>query len=114
MKKIVSIILLATLAGCAGHNYRPLVDRPGGNYDEDLAECQQHATNEMGAGGGAVIGTLIGAAIGAFIGHKTGFQGDFVRSGAIGGAIGGALRGNVDQAEVIKNCMRGRGHSVLR
>lgn len=114
MKKLIPVVSLVFLSACAGHTYRPLVDRPGPDYEKDLAECQRHAEGEVGAAGGAAAGAIIGALLGAFVGHKTGAQGDFVRAGVVGGAAGGALRGNADQAEVVKTCMRGRGYSVLR
>ncbi len=115
MKKLVAASLVVTLlTACAGASYRPLVDRPGANYEQDLAECQRYAESEAGAGTGAVVGALLGAALGAFIGHKTGFRGDFARAGALGGALGGAQATNKNQMDVIKNCLAGRGHSVLR
>ena len=114
MKKLIPVVLVLFLTACAGSTYRPLVDRPNADYESDLADCQRYAEGEAGAAGGAVAGALFGALLGAIVGHKTGVQGDFIRGGMIGGATGGAMRGNADQAEVIKNCMRGRGHSVLR
>lgn len=114
MKKIsmLLVVVLLCTSGCA--TYRPLVDRPGPDYEQDLRECQEHAEGEAGPGTGAVFGALLGAAFGALVGHKTGFQGDFMRAGMIGGALGGASRAGVDQMSVIKNCMSGRGYSVLR
>lgn len=115
MKQILAAGLIITLlTACAGANYRPLVDRPGANYEQDLAECQRYAASEAGPGTGAVVGALLGAVLGAFIGHKTGYRGDFARAGALGGALGGAQSTNQNQMDVIRNCMSGRGYSVLR
>ncbi|MDZ4313240.1 MAG: hypothetical protein U0989_00450 [Azonexus sp.] len=115
MKKLIAATLITSLlTACAGSHYRPLVDRPGAHYEQDLLECQRHAENETGAGTGAVVGALLGAALGAFVGHKTGFKGDFMRAGVVGGALGGASSGERNQTDIIKNCMNGRGYSVLR
>lgn len=111
---VAAVMATAILAGCAGATYRPLVDRPGENYEQDLRECQRHAEGEMGASGGAAAGALLGALLGAVLGHKSGVQGEFVRSGVVGGMVGGAIRGESDQHEVIKRCMSGRGYNVLR
>ena len=109
-----SIIVVLLLTGCAGANYRPLVDRPGTNYERDLRECQTYAQGEPDAVQGAAFGAVIGALLGAVIGHGTGFGNNFAAAGAIGGALGAGSRANQDQMSIIKNCMAGRGHSVLR
>ncbi|MBW7903004.1 MAG: glycine zipper family protein [Rhodocyclaceae bacterium] len=115
MKRLVaSALVLALLSACAGATYRPLVDRPGPQFEQDLAECQRYAEGEANAAAGAAIGALLGALLGLAAGHKTGYQSDFARAGAIGGALGGSVSAERNQQTVIANCLRGRGYSVLR
>ena len=108
------LIICLVLAGCAGATYRPLVDRPGPNYERDLAECQRYAEGEPGAGGSALIGAILGGLLGAAIGHNTGYGGNFAAAGAAGGAMEAGGSADQNQASVIKNCLAGRGYSVLR
>lgn len=124
----------AMLGGCAGLNltgpnyyvppprdttgadYRPLVDNAGDKYEADLSECQQHARGEAtpadGAMAGAVTGALVGVALNAVSGggHGLGYSG----FGAAAGGVGGMVNAGGAQKEVVINCMRGRGYSVLR
>jgi len=115
MRRFISSLLIVTLlSACAGSSYRPLVDRPGDNYEQDLAQCQQYAQGEANAAAGAAVGVVLGVALGLFFGYKTGFQRDFATAGALGGALGGAQGADQNQIDVIRNCLRGRGHNVLR
>ena len=127
MKTIIAIISAAALSGCAtsnfgpagtGADYEPLVDlRPGqhASYFSDVAECQGYASRVAGAGegavGGAVAGALIGGLFSAIIGG--GGHGRFAAISGITGALSGAAAGAGNRKQVIDNCMRGRGYSVL-
>lgn len=130
MKKTMMLFLLVAvmLAGCSGKGHRPLVDyaaSPGKTpdiYEQDLLDCQQYAesvssggSTARGAAGGAALGGILSGVVGAIVG------GDFgtsvaagAASGAIGGGVGGAASAAQTQEQIINNCMRGRGYSVLR
>lgn len=121
MKK-TALILAATLAlsGCAttvGSDYVPLVDRPGPDFAKDLAECQEYAKGEASAAemaaAGAVLGAVIMAVASALVLDQSVDRGSLAL-GALSGAAGGAGSATVNQESVIKNCMNGRGYSVLR
>jgi hypothetical protein len=105
------------LAGCA---YKPLIDpktsRHPENYDTDLAECRALARGEPGAGAGAAVGAAGGAIVGAAVASATGrgeHAGRAAGGGAVVGAAGGAGRGARGQRGIVRNCMQGRGYSVL-
>jgi len=118
-KRLTTITLLAVLAtGCATQSFQPRIDhstsRNTGNYHQDLAECQQIASNDHGgntvssAGIGALVGALIGAALGD---SRLAAQGAAV--GAVSAGSSGLARSVGEENQMISNCMRGRGYSVL-
>ena len=125
MKRFVTLaVAMATLAGCA-QTYQPVVDTKGtdsARYQQDLYECRQYAEQVSPAGTAAVSG-LGGAAAGAALGAITGALVGGVGAGeaaavgaATGGAVGvgaGAYSGVKDQEQIINNCLRNRGYSVL-
>jgi hypothetical protein len=111
------------LAACA-RSYEPIVDTQGvdpAQYEADLADCRAYAEQvdpAAEAGTGALIGGAIGAALGAIAGA---FSGDAGSGAAVGAAVGGAgggisggAEGVAGQRQVIRNCMSGRGYTVLR
>lgn len=114
MRTIIITLIAAMLTACAGATYRPLVDRPGPNYEGDLRECQAYAQGEMNSGNAAVIGAIFGALLGGAIGHGTGYARNFAAAGAVGGAMGAGNRAGMNQVSIIQRCMAGRGYSVLR
>lgn len=125
---LVVLLAAASLASCSGRGHRPLVDfaaSPGkspATYEQDLAECQRYAeavSPGRGAGRGAAGGAVLGGVASGLFGGIVG--GDVGRSaaagaavGGLGGAAGGAGAAARTQEEIINNCMRGRGYSVLR
>ena len=116
MDKIISLMLVASLAGCA--TYRPIVDTKGVNqqaYESDLRECQAYAEQVSPAehaAGGAVAGALLGAVLGAMVGnHHTSSQ--MAGIGAVSGAASGGGEGANAQKNIIRRCMAGRGYHVL-
>lgn len=122
MKKLTVILAALVLAGCAtapgGAQYEPLIDRStntAGNYQSDLQDCQAYATRVAGAGEGAAAGAVAGAivmgALSAILGG-TG-HGRWAAAGALTGALSGAGSGEVNQRDVIRRCMAGRGYNVL-
>ncbi len=124
----VSAAFLATalIAGCAD-SYTPTVDFKAStntpeNFDRDLEECRNLAKQGSGtvedaavAGvGGAALGAATGAIAGAILGGGAGTGA--AAGAAIGGTVGtagGAVKGVSDEKQMIRNCLRGRGYSVL-
>lgn len=114
--------LVLLIVGCAGANYRPLIDNRGGavdanRYESDLRECQQYAAQTAGAGDKAVIGAVAGALFGAVLAAAAGSnydRGATARVGALTGAVGGGAQGENDQRSIIRRCLAGRGYSVLQ
>lgn len=125
---MVFVVLTIALGGCSGKSHRPIVDfvaSPGKTqetYERDLAECRQYAervssgrSTAQGAAGGAALGGAISGVFGAIIGGDFGTSaGAGAAAGAISGGAGGAASAARTQEEIINNCMRGRGYSVLR
>jgi len=117
MKKL--LVLVFVLSGCAGANYRPLVDTQGvdmNRYETDLSACQAYAGQVAGAATQAAIGAGIGAALSLALAAIGGNNYDRSRSAAAGallGAAAGAGSGETDQHNVIRRCMAGRGYRVL-
>lgn len=115
MKHVFPCGLLCLLSACAG--YQPVVDMKGvdqAKYQQDLAECQSYAKEvnvTKQAAAGAVIGGGLQAAVSAVLGGNAERS---AAAGAILGAAGGAGEGAKGQTDVIRNCLRGRGYSVLR
>jgi len=119
--KCLSVILIF-LVGCAGANYRPMIDMRGGSvdanrYESDLRECQQYASQTAGAADKAVVGAVAGALFGAVLAAAAGSnydRGATARVGAVTGAVGGGAQGENDQRSIIRRCLAGRGYSVLQ
>jgi outer membrane lipoprotein SlyB len=120
------LVLAACQGGYAGSRYTPVIDvygSPGkdpATYYTDLGICQQLAeqrpqTREAarGAGVGAVIGAAGGAIGGAIAGRPGVGAGLGAAAGALAGGAGSGLRGNVNRQDIVINCMRNRGWSVL-
>jgi hypothetical protein len=133
---IIPIIVVALkLSACTTPNYResrsydlitPIMDTTMNpkdrNLDKDLKECNWYANGIAGPGQNAmnngVAGALGGAAVGAIVGAAFGVNpGPTAAIGAASGGIGGAARGAISSSlarkQVVSNCMRGRGYSVL-
>ena len=118
----------ATLSACVSQTqWTPTVDTYGNSraqfFTRDEQECRQLATQSSGsttgqAARGAVGGGLLGAAAGAAIGAAAGNAGRGAAIGAATGGIGGgAVRGvqsNQGFQRAFNDCMRNRGHNVLR
>lgn len=113
-------LLLALLcASCATTaQYRPLVDSgvSKGNYEDDLADCQNLA-NQRPAAAPAAGGAAFGAIFGALLGAAAGLHGDDVARvaawGAASGGLNGAAYGAAEQQAIVSRCMAGRGYNVV-
>ncbi len=117
-------LAVSGLSACSS-TAQPIVDTKGVNstqYNQDNYECQQYA-NQVSPVGDAAVGAVGGAATGAALGAITGALVGGVGVGegaafgaATGGALGlggGAVTGVQNQRQVYRNCMAGRGYSVL-
>ena len=115
------ILAAAILAGCAhtGAHYTPMVDMrtAGGNYSQDLAECQAYANQRAGAADSAIVGAVFGALLGVALlaagGGRGGWGNEAAAVGAVAGGLQGAAANEVTQRDIIKRCLAGRGYSVL-
>jgi outer membrane lipoprotein SlyB len=122
--KLLALIMAALLAtGCAttnrgsGANYNPIVDRANASYNQDLQECQAHATKVMSAGDGAMAGAIGGALIGALFSAAVGggrYQNNYIATGALSGGLSAASSAEGGQRGIITRCLTGRGHNVLQ
>ena len=114
---------LIGLGGCAGADFRPVVDMRGhteAQYDEALAACQRDARgvrNNTDIAEDAGIGALGGAALGAVGGAIGGSPGLGAGIGALVGGVGGGGYKEIEtenrEERIVKNCMHSRGFTVL-
>lgn len=115
MKTILLPLTVLALAACSGTT-GPIVDTKGVDmtrYQQDLAECETYAgqvSTGTAVGKGAAGGAAVGAAIGAIAGGSAG------KGAGIGAVTGGAESARIsdrEKADVVRNCLRGRGYRVL-
>ena len=71
-----------------GSTYRPIVDRPGENYEKDLASCQELSRQRKYFNTDNLLGMAIGTAAGLAIGG-----GESTGAALAGAAIGGTAMG---------------------
>lgn len=113
-KPLVCFLLLAT-AACASKQ-QVIIDPAGvdmSKYQQDLTECQQISEQvEQKAAGGAVAGAVVGGLVGAALGNS-GTAGRMAGAGAVVGGASGVGATQQEKDQVVKNCMRNRGYSVL-
>jgi len=113
--KLIALFAPLLFAACASD---PIIDPKGVNtaqYRQDLAECRAIADQvKVGqkAAGSAVAGAVVGAAVGAAVGNSDTAQ-RAAGAGAAVGAAKGTGRGLSERERVVRNCLRGRGYSVL-
>lgn len=85
------------------------------NYESDIQQCNDIAQNNTNYAGNAIGNAAAGAATGALICAVAGIDpGICAAGGATGGAIGGLGNEAITVRQMVINCMRGRGYSVLR
>lgn len=128
MKAAATIVTITMLTGCAapgyqsqgsGAQYRPMVDTSraaAANYETDLRECQQYAETQVTAGQAAVGGAAVGALVGFLLGRALGDASDgayLAKVGALTTGASAAGGAEQNQRQIIRNCLAGRGHSVL-
>ena len=115
----IAIMAIFLVTGCAGRKpgAGTIVDMKGVDpyqYQIDLAECEEYADQvdvggqvATGAAGGAVVGGLVGAIA------KDTSAGRGAGVGAVVGGAKGTYRGVEERHQVVGNCLRNRGYSVL-
>jgi outer membrane lipoprotein SlyB len=113
-----AVLALALLSGCATTQYRPLVDSgvSRGDYDDDVADCQQLADQRPAAAqaaGGAAVGAVLGALLGVAVGLRGNDVANVAAWGAANGGIQGAAYGSAEQQEIVSRCMAERGYNVV-
>ena len=116
--KVLSIAVVASIVGCAGPAYRPIIDTQGvdfNRYEADLRDCQSFSTQTADAATSGAVGAAAGAVLGSVL---AGVSGDNRKSsaelGAIAGAIIGGAGGETNQRNIIRRCLAGRGYRVLQ
>ena len=131
MKKLMSssvFIGSILLTACASQGgWQPTIDTyndpNAGRINQDMAECQQLASQAsggttketaVGAGTGALLGAAGGAVIGAFAGNPGMGAAIGASSGALGGGAYQGLGAENKYKNAYNNCMSGRGHKVVR
>jgi len=116
MRSFILLLLLCT--GCAPVTYRPIVDSgvSRGDYEADLADCQQLANRRPAAAKAAGAATA-GAAIGALFALAVGLRGDDVAHVAAWSAttygVAGGIEGSYEQRAIVSRCLEGRGYDVI-
>lgn len=129
--KALLFVLVLFVTGCSTTpqriTYEPIVDRDGWSaegviqYNYDHGQCKTYA-REISPTKRSLGSLLAGAAFGALLGSAMyGSAGaDAGRGAAIGSVSGGTLAGAygmrdafAEQAKVLRNCLQGRGYSVL-
>jgi hypothetical protein len=126
MYKILAVIMVFALSGCATTGGSPVVDLNMSQansieYPQALKDCNAIASANTNVAGSAATGAVVGAAIsaglfaavGAIIGVDVGL------SAAVGAAVGGvqnALRGASGSLEtsqqIVRNCLKQKGFAV--
>ena len=116
MKLYLPVLLGLLLAGCASH--KVIIDKEGvdmAKYEQDMAACREYAeevpTGEA-VGKGAIGGAVVGGAVGAILGGRRGAE-TLGGVGVVTGAARGGAHSEREKAQVVKNCLRGRGYRVL-
>jgi outer membrane lipoprotein SlyB len=121
---LISIVVLAVLAGCATpgpgtERFRfseESLARP--EYNKDFWECDRIAKdNQNSVAGNAAGAAAVGAGLGALMGVALGFGvGDLAALGAMSGGLSGALGANAhnrhDYRSTFIQCMRDRGYQA--
>lgn len=120
-----TLAIVLAVTGCATppREHRTLVDYHVAGYDHqqywaDNAQCNELANTRGGkATDGAVGGLLAGALLGGIMGNAYGQTGHGAAYGAALGTTSGALQGaaadRTTHERIVRECMRGRGYTVL-
>jgi hypothetical protein len=120
---VAALLGTAVVSGCAGADYRPVVDMRGHSeaaYDRDLAACQQVAraarnskAETENAGIGAAAGGAGGALLGAIGGNALLGAGVGALAGLAGTAGYAETQTETREERIVRHCMRVRGYTIL-
>lgn len=121
MSRFVLLPCVLLVAGCSAMKdpSGAIVDMKGvdpGQYEIDLAECQQYADEvRIGKhiGTGAAAGAAVGAAAGAMSGRNKSGIGQAAGVGAVYGGTMAGVSSVGEHRHVLRECLRGRGYRVL-
>jgi hypothetical protein len=114
MRLLIVLAAVTFLGACSGAS-GPIVDTKGvdmARYERDKAECEAYA-NQVSTGQAVGKGAAGGAVVGAAIGAITGNAGQGAGIGAVTGGAESARISDREKANVVRNCLRGRGYRVL-
>ncbi len=114
MRLLIVLAAVTFLGACSGAS-GPIVDTKGvdmARYERDKAECEAYA-NQVSTGQAVGKGAAGGAVVGAAIGAITGNAGQGAGIGAVTGGAESARISDREKANVVSNCLRGRGYRVL-
>ncbi len=107
------------LSACSntGADYRPIVDGAQDTaYNSDLSACAEVADQRSYLNGDVQNGALLGTGLGAVVGGLTEGLGGALVGGVLGAAVGAGSQAwdtQDERKEIVKNCMKGRGHNVV-
>jgi len=111
-------ILLLVMGSTACTTDRVVVDPRGLNradYEKDLAECRA-LKHQVPLGKEMAKGAAVGAAVGGLAGAAAGNSSraaEGASTGAVIGATGKVIEGSEEKADIVKNCLSGRGYKIL-
>ncbi|MFD2204956.1 hypothetical protein [Kiloniella antarctica] len=115
----MGIVSIFGLSACSntGADYRPIVD--GGDteiYESDLTACAEVADQRGYLNGDVQNGALLGTGLGAVVGGLADGLGGALVGGVLGAGIGAGTQAwdtQDERKQIVKNCMKGRGHNVV-
>jgi len=116
MKNQALIICMASTLFIGTVNAAPVIDPNGvdmGQYQRDLAECEQISQQAQRTGGSAAVrGAAVGGALGAITGNSSRAK-KGAGVGAVMGGLGSRASTNAERSTIVKNCIRNKGYTVL-
>lgn len=116
----LSATLLISACANTGAGYQPITDGSvNANYQKDLAQCQELATQRSYLNDDTQSDALIGAGLGALAGLADDDTSD--AEGAIAGAVVGGMAGGGasmlktrdQRRDIVIRCLKGRGHNAV-
>ena len=116
MKHLPLLLTTVILTSCATQNY--VVDTKGvdlGQYATDLSECKDYR-KQVPTGNGVAESAMVGLALGAIFGvilADPDVAREFATTSAIESGTAKAIENTHTQDDIVKNCLRNRGYSVL-
>lgn len=119
-KPLAAFAIVGLTAACAtsGANYVPVVDGPvSASFQGDLAACQQLAAQQGAlsstAGEQAAAGAVVAGGTTAVFANEGTNVAEAAAIGAATGLIASGVQQQQNKEQIIRSCMRGRGHNVV-